>query len=163
MGQGKAVICWKAVAEDRNRAVKTVEGSCDRSSSTLAMRLHPRLTQPATSATTKPRQAPPHLIWFSHAMMSASEGRLGSFAELSSTASPTAAAAGAPPLTPAAGAAATTCCCCCCSCLRRASSRDACIARAMLLSQSSGSCRHQWEGQMWVRASWPQWGGPQWR
>jgi hypothetical protein len=36
--------------------------------------------------------------------------------------------------------AAAACCCCWRCCCARASSRDACIARAMLLSQSSGSC-----------------------
>lgn len=68
-------------------------------------------------------------------MMSASEGRLGSTgatAVLSMTASPAAAPAAARGAAAASG--------CCAACMARASSRDACIAMAMLLSQSSGSC-----------------------
>lgn len=84
----------------------------------------------------QPALLPTDLMRFSNAMMSASEGRCGtSPAVLSITASP-----GAVPPPPPAAAAAAPAAAAAASCCRWASSREACIARAMLLSQSSGSC-----------------------
>ncbi len=103
-----------------------------------------RLTRPPQPQATNCLHAA-HLISFSQAMIAASEGRLGSAAAVLSCTAPGAAAAAAAAASspPPAGAAAS--CRCCAS---RASSSEACIARAMLLSQSSGSCvgRARWWG-----------------